>query len=239
MGRYVDKFNEEEQLKVVRAYLFDGLSHRKIQADILGIPAPDNGGGYVAMDILHYYGIDGSKKGILLNDDITNLINNSTGSFHDILIKLKSFINEEKRAEKIIRGLNVENINNTEIKRTTKQRIGQDKLREYVLDIYDHKCALCDINKDDLLICSHIIPWRIDENNRLNPKNAICLCSMHDRLFDKGYFSLDKNYEIKFSAKADNVIVNLFKGLKFRKPSKDSPDIDLLKKHFNIYNIKE
>lgn len=237
MGRYVDKFSEEECLKVVKAYLVDGLSHRDIQRDILGIPAPNKGGGYVTMDILHSFNIDVKKKAILSKSDINSLINSSSGSYHDILIKIKSFIEEEKRAEKIIRGLNVNNINNTEITIKTKQRIGQDKLRKYILDIYDHKCALCDIDKDDLLICSHIIPWNIDEKNRLNPKNAICLCALHDKLFDKGYFSLDKDYEFKFSSKADNKIINLFKDLKFKKPYENFPDEELLKKHFDIYCV--
>ncbi|MGG7163776.1 HNH endonuclease [Clostridium ihumii] len=237
MSRYVDKFSEEECLKVVKAYLVNGLSYRDIERDILGIPAPGNGGGYVAMDIIHSFNIDGKKKSILSKEDINKLINNSTGSYHDILIKIKSFIEEEKRAEKIIRGLNINNIDNTEITVKTKQRIGQDKLRKYILDIYNHKCALCDIDKDDLLICSHIIPWNGDEKNRLNPRNAICLCALHDKLFDKGYFSLDKDYKFKFSSKADNKIINLFKNLKFRKPFENSPDEELLKKHFDIYCV--
>ncbi len=233
MWRYVDNFSEEEKLEVVKAYLVDGLSHRKIQADILGIPAPNNGGGYVTMNILHSYNIDGDKKGIASKEDINRLILNSSGNYRDILTKVKSFIDEEKRVEKIIKGLDVDNLNSTEITTTTKQRIGQDKLRKYILDIYDHKCAICHIDKDDLLTCSHIVPWKVDEDNRLNPRNAICLCAIHDKLFDKGYFSLDENYEFKFSSKSNSKITSLFNGLKFREPYRDLPDKELLKKHFN------
>lgn len=232
MSRHIDEFTEEEVLKVVKAYLVDGFSHRDIQREILGLPAPDRGGGFIAMDILHYFDIYGENKGILKNKDIVELIQSSTGKFQKGLIKLKAYINEEVKTDKIIKGLNTDKIDNTEITVLTKQRVGQDKLRDYILQIYSHKCALCEINKDDLLICSHIMSWKIDKNNRLNPKNAICLCALHDKLFDKGYFSLDEEYEIIFSPKADDMIKSLLRDAKFREPSQDSPDITLLKRHF-------
>lgn len=235
MARYVHKFTEEEILKVIKAFLVDGLSHRKIQSQILGLPAPDNGGGYVAMDILHYYNIDGKKKGILANGDIDNLIKNSTGNYHEILIKVKDYFEEQKDVKKAIRGLKTDGIVHTEITTETKQRVGQDELRKYILDIYEHKCALCEVDKDDLLICSHIVPWRADEQNRLNPKNAICLCAQHDKLFDKGYFSLDENYNIKLGVKSDDRIAKLLENQKFREPLENSPDKELLKIHFNSY----
>ncbi|BCZ46837.1 hypothetical protein psyc5s11_29040 [Clostridium gelidum] len=235
MARYVERFTEDEILKVIKAYLLEGLSHRKIQALILGLPAPDNGGGYIAMDILHYYNIYGDKKGILVNENINSLIENATGNYLEALTKIKAYCEEENEARKVIKGLKKDNIVNTEIEVATRQRVGQDKLREYILDIYEHKCALCDIDKDDLLICSHIVPWRIDEQNRLNPKNAICLCAQHDKLFDKGYFSLDESYGIKFGLKADEKVINLLKDAEFREPLEDSPDKELLKVHFDSY----
>lgn len=237
MSRHIDDFTEEEVLKVIKAYLIEGLSHRKIQWEILGIPAPDKGGGYVAMDILHYFDIKGDKKGILQNADIDEFIYNATDKFLEILIKLKAYMDEEIEIEKTIKGLSpwkYDNSRNTEISRQTKQRVGQDKLREYILKIYNNQCALCEINKDDLLLCSHIIPWNMDEENRLNPQNAICLCSLHDKLFDRRYFSLDENYEIIFTLKADDMVKRLLNGLKFREPLQDSPDNKFLKKHYNI-----
>ena len=188
----ISDFTEDDQLKVVKAYLIEGLSHRRIQSQILGLPAPNNGGGFVAMTILHYYNITGDMKKILANKNIDDLIKSESGNLKIILKKLKEYIEEENRAEDIIKGLKVGKKTKTEIEVNTTRRIGQDKLRKYILDIYEHRCALCDIDKDDLLICSHIVPWGIDEKNRLNPQNAICLCAQHDKLFDKGYFSLDE-----------------------------------------------
>lgn len=50
---------------VLKAYLCDGWSHRQIQERILGIDAPERGGGYEAMRILHGYGVTGEYKSSL------------------------------------------------------------------------------------------------------------------------------------------------------------------------------
>lgn len=55
MGNISEKFDEVIHYKVIKAYLKEGKSHRGIQQDILDIPAPTRGGGFIAMQILHYY----------------------------------------------------------------------------------------------------------------------------------------------------------------------------------------
>lgn len=54
-----------QEAAVIKAYLCDGWSHRRIQEQILGIDAPVRGGGYEAMKILHVYGITGEYKSSL------------------------------------------------------------------------------------------------------------------------------------------------------------------------------
>src|SRR5690606_35592708 len=110
------------------------------------------------------------------------------------------------------------NNNPTESKSEIKVRAYQNKLREIVLDNYNSTCAICEINKTDLLVCSHIKPWFVDKEERLNPKNTICFCVLHDKMFDKGYFSLDSNFKIIFGEKADNQIKELLKTSKFKRP---------------------
>ena len=87
------------------------------------------------------------------------------------------------------------------------------------------------LDKKDLLVCSHIKPWSEDKLNRLNPKNAICLCVLHDKLFDKGYFSLDDDYHLLFSDKSDLKIKKFFSACQFSKPIKEAPDTTLLAYH--------
>lgn len=216
------------------SYLYEGKSHREIQRDILALPAPARGGGFVAMDILHYFNIRGDKKGILQNKEILDELNSASGAYAQALRKVIEFKNLEKQVKNNIgrKGFIV-NSENTEITAKTKIRINQSVLRDYVLSLYNNECALCNINKSDLLICSHIKPWSIDEENRLNPSNAICFCVLHDKLFDKGYFSLDNNYKIIFGAKADSQIRDLMKGLSFKKPKDYLPDTLFLSYHYD------
>lgn len=65
MSRYLQRFPEEAIIRVLRAYLITGDSHRTIQRDILKIPAPSRGGGFITMDILHHFDINARHKGIL------------------------------------------------------------------------------------------------------------------------------------------------------------------------------
>lgn len=234
LSRYLNDFDEDVILKVIMSYLYEGKSHRQIQKEILGLPAPDRGGGFIAMDILHYYEIHGDKKGLLQNMDISDVIKNSSGKFYEALKKVIEYKQtEEQVKDNIGKKLFIVNNENTEITAKTKNRINQSVLREFVLNLYNNECALCTINKPDLLVCSHIKPWKVDEENRLNPSNAICFCVLHDKLFDKGYFSLDKDYKIVFSAKADSQIRDLMKGLYFKVPSDYKPDVSFLNYHYN------
>lgn len=69
----IDKFKKQIIAEVIKAYILDGLSHRKIQRDILKLPAPERGGGFVTMEILHHFNIRGDKKGILKKRSISEL----------------------------------------------------------------------------------------------------------------------------------------------------------------------
>lgn len=57
----------EKELKILKAYLIDGLSMREIQKKVIGIEAPARGGGFFAMEILHKYNVRGEQKGLLKN----------------------------------------------------------------------------------------------------------------------------------------------------------------------------
>lgn len=233
MSRNISNFSEEKILKVLIAYLYDGKSHREIQREILNIPAPASGGGFITMGILHHYDIKGDKKGVLSVQDINNEINRNHGNYLKALKVVKAYKDAELRAKEALQTKTFDiDTSNTEIMGITKVRINQSVLRDYVLENYENKCSLCNISKRDLLVCSHIKPWSVDEKNRLNPSNAICFCALHDKLFDRGYFSLNDNYHIIFGKKADLSISMLFDRLNFRRPVKDMPNIEFLKYHF-------
>ena len=50
-----------------------------------------------------------------------------------------------------------------------------------------------------LLVASHIVPWREDKANRLNPSNGLCLSAIHDKAFDSHLFSLTDDARIVLS----------------------------------------
>lgn len=62
MSRYIDYYDEYVINNLIIAYLYEGKTQREIQNEILNLPAPVRGGGFVAMDILHHYGITGKKE---------------------------------------------------------------------------------------------------------------------------------------------------------------------------------
>jgi putative restriction endonuclease len=66
---------------------------------------------------------------------------------------------------------------------------------------YSSKCAISAIDIPELLVASHIVPWSVNENERLNPENGICLSPIYDKAFDKGFIGINTNFEILYSEK--------------------------------------
>lgn len=66
---------------------------------------------------------------------------------------------------------------------------------------YLGQCAFCEIKTKQFLVGSHIIPWSKDKNFRLDPSNGICLCSFHDKAFDKGFLTIDDDYKISVTTR--------------------------------------
>ena len=230
----IDKFENYIIAKIIKAYLIEGKSHRHIQKEILNLPAPARGGGFVAMEILHHFNIDGDKKGLLSRNSAHELNSNNDLNFKKALRMLEELnLVEEEAEDYFIKDQKINrNENPTESQSMIKVRVYQNKLRKIVLDNYNSTCAICEIDKADLLVCSHIKPWMDDKAERLNPKNAICFCALHDRMFDKGYFSLDSEYRIIYGPKSDEQITKLFTDLKFKTPKISEPGISFLEYHY-------
>lgn len=82
----------------------------------------------------------------------------------------------------------------TETTALTKQRRGQDYFRDIVLNNYDNRCGITGLPVRELLIASHILPWRDHEAERLNVRNGICLNRLHDAAFDQGLIGFDAEF---------------------------------------------
>jgi len=90
-------------------------------------------------------------------------------------------------------------ISNTEKSMLVNTRVGQGKFREKLIK-YWHGCALTGYQSPQLLVASHIKPWRnADNDERLDPYNGLLLLPNLDKAFDLGYISFEKSGKIKVS----------------------------------------
>ena len=99
----------------------------------------------------------------------------------------------------------------TERKGLVTSRVGQGYYRQEILQRFERKCAVTGVNSEELLIASHIVPWRdSDEFERLDVNNGILLSPTYDALFDKHLISFEDDGQIVLSG---NSSLNLFSAL--------------------------
>jgi len=89
----------------------------------------------------------------------------------------------------------------TETKATVNQRRGQQYFRQTLLNAYGVRCCVSGISVPQLLIASHIRPWRKFPQHRLDPTNGLCLSRLHDGAFDSGLMTLDEKLRVILSPK--------------------------------------
>lgn len=89
----------------------------------------------------------------------------------------------------------------TERKGLVTSRVGQGYYRHEILQRFGSKCAVTGADSEELLIASHIVPWRdSNEFERLDVNNGILLSPTYDALFDKHLISFSNDGEILLSA---------------------------------------
>jgi hypothetical protein len=82
---------------------------------------------------------------------------------------------------------------------SVKVRRGQQFFRQSILSAYGVRCCISGITIPRLLVASHIKPWRDFPDDRLNPRNGLCLSSLHDAAFDSGLITLDETFRVVLS----------------------------------------
>ncbi len=87
----------------------------------------------------------------------------------------------------------------TEVQTTVNVRRGQQFFRQSVLTAYGIRCCISGINVPRLLVASHIKPWGKFPEERLNPRNGLCLSTLHDAAFDAGLITLDETLNVVLS----------------------------------------
>lgn len=117
-------------------------------------------------------------------------------------------------------------------------RIGQRFFRAAVMSAYNGQCCITGLAIPQLLIASHIVPWRHDEANRTNPQNGLLLSSLHDRAFDAGLLTINDDMTVCVSREHPAVVGEFFStaiaaydGRRIRLPEKFAPRQDFLAHH--------
>jgi putative restriction endonuclease len=82
-----------------------------------------------------------------------------------------------------------------------KVRRVQSFFRAALMVSYDGKCAISGIAIPELLIASHIIPWKDSEDRRADPTNGILLNALFDKAFDHGWITFDTDDRVLVSSK--------------------------------------
>ncbi len=96
-------------------------------------------------------------------------------------------------------------IKETEIERLVRQRIGQDRFRNAMLNYWGNACAVTGISVTDVLRASHAKPWSNcnSDAERLDVFNGFLLCANLDALFDRFLITFDTDGLIVVSGKID------------------------------------
>jgi len=89
---------------------------------------------------------------------------------------------------------------------------------------------------------SHIVPWLARPSLRVNPRNGLCLCALHDRAFDRGLMTIEPALTVRLSPRLeqhlpDEVIENMFvayQGSPIRPPEKFCPEEEFLAYHREV-----
>lgn len=87
----------------------------------------------------------------------------------------------------------------TEVERIVMVRTMQRFFRKVVMAAYNSTCCITGNPVPELLVASHILPWSDFPEERLNPRNGLCLTAHFDRAFDIGLITLDEQMRLVLS----------------------------------------
>jgi len=103
-----------------------------------------------------------------------------------------------------------------------KIRLGQHRFASAVLDAFDHRCGFCGwapegLRGRGLMLASHIKPWAdcASDRERLDPRNGIAACPMHDKAFDGGLLTVNGGLRIHRAKELEARLVDPLTGTWF------------------------
>lgn len=122
-----------------------------------------------------------------------------------------------------------------------KGRVGQKEFSDNVKENYANHCCFpeCNVNDRNFLVGAHIARWVDEPELRGELTNGLCLCVFHDKAFEMGYFTLDKDFCVSINQhnpkiQGSDILranLNQYDGKPIR-AGKINPSIDSLKYHW-------
>lgn len=183
---------------------------------------------YIEQDILDYQIGDVLLQMNKRLDDSNLISNEKRNHIERELSYAKRILKMYGYAEDEMKRSNVEFDQEIEIRKqyggSEKQalilaRRGQGKFRAEVMKIND-KCPFTMISNDELLVASHIKPWKdSNELEKVDPNNGFMFSPTYDKLFDKGLISFTDEGCLLVSPELDRQsceLLGLTKGKKIK-----------------------
>ena len=120
----------------------------------------------------------------------------------------------------------------------TTARVGQRFFRNAILSAYNERCCITGLSIPTLLVASHIVPWRHDKTNRVNPRNGLLLSALHDKAFDSGLITIADDLTVRVSSQYTRSpdpyftqSIQHYHGHQIHLPEKFTPNPDFLAYH--------
>jgi len=108
------------------------------------------------------------------------------------------------------------NLQSTSRKALVDARKGQGKYKEN-LNKVERKCRFTGVTDSTYLIASHIKPWKNSNNQeRLDGNNGLLLAPNFDKLFDKGFISIEDSGDLIISDHLSDEVFKLWELNKFK-----------------------
>lgn len=127
-----------------------------------------------------------------------------------------------------------------------KQRVNQYLFRNMVLSAYNNTCCITGLARPELIEACHIVDWKDDETNRLNPCNGLAMNTLFHRAFDKQYIGIKTDLTVVISERLYEdlrggdrektfSIFNPYNGKPIALPKKFKPDMTLIDKSYERF----
>lgn len=182
-------------------------------------------------------GITGLVHGARLEETIWQEFKSDPEAFAVKCTKLKNlYAQKENRIDNYVPQ-------GEEYTSSTTKRIGQEFFRAMVLSSYSNHCCITGIGNEELLEACHIVSWKDDPTNRINPQNGICLCPLFHKAYDQMLLGITPDFQLIIADKMFDCMIGKdfrqylmsINNKKLTQPDKFHPDQELLDIHFQQF----